>query len=160
MMKLYVKDYLPLIYVYLLTSFITFGLFYQFSFNFKQIVFSFLGIFSLIFGLLKIFRINDFVEAFSEYDFVTQKFRIYGYLFPVLEITFGISFLFQVDLLIIEILCLSLFIINSVSVTLALKKNQKFICACLGDLIKVPLSKISLFENLTMIIGIIILLLI
>jgi hypothetical protein len=118
-----------------------------------------LGIFSLIFSIVKIVRINDFVEAFSEYDFLTQKFRIYGYLFPFFELLFGITFLLLVDNLYIEIFCLILFTLNLLSVLNALSKKRKFVCACLGDLIQVPLSKVSLLENITMILGSLILIL-
>lgn len=152
-MKFSLKDYLPLIYIYLLTTFLTFSLSFFFKLTIKDLVLIFLGIFSLIFGLLKLIRLNDFVEAFSEYDFVTQKIKFYGYAFPFFELSFGIFFLLGIDSLNMEITCLVLFTLNLISVLNALTKKRKFVCACLGDLIKVPLSYVSLFENITMLVG-------
>jgi len=159
-MRVSIKEYLPLIYVYLLTIFLSIYANFLFNLNFKETVFLFLGIFLIIFSLVKIIRLKDFVEAFSEYDFITQKYKIYGYLFPFFEMFFGVVFLFRIENILLELFCISLFSLNSYSVYLALKKKRKFMCACLGDLIKVPLSKVSLFENFTMLFGIIVLLLI
>jgi len=153
-MRFKVRDYLPLIYIYLLTALLTGISFIYFVFSFKSLIFIFLGIFSVMLSLLKIIRIRDFVEAFSEYDFISQKFKIYAYIFPFLELFLGISFLLIIENILLEFLCLALFILNFYSVALALRKRRKFVCACLGDLIKLPLSYVSLIENLTMILGI------
>ena len=158
-MKVSIKNYLPLIYIYLISLILALCYNFYFQIPARNFLVVFLGIFSITFGALKIIRLNDFVEAFSEYDFISQKSRVYGYLFPFFELFFGLSFLLLIDNLLIELFCLTFFTINLFSVILALQKKQKFICACLGDLIKVPLSKVSLIENLTMIFGILFLIL-
>lgn len=153
-MRFKVRDYLPLVYIYLLTATLAVSMSVYFNSSFKNFILYFLGFFAIILSLLKLVRLQDFVEAFYEYDFVSQKFRIYAYLFPIFELIFGVSFLLLIENPYLEILCLSLFILNFYSVILALKKKRKFVCACLGDLIKVPLSYVSLIENLTMIFGV------
>jgi hypothetical protein len=158
-MKIGLSDYLPIIYIYVISITLTYVIKIFFSIDLRDSISIFLGIFSLIFAFFKIIRLRDFVEAFSEYDFITQKFRLYGYIFPFIELVFGILFLYLVDITLIELVCLLFFSINFISVLNALSKNRKFVCACLGDLIKLPLSKVSLFENLTMIFGVIYLIL-
>jgi len=154
-MKTEIKSYLPIIYIYVFSITLTYVTKIFFNFNLSDSISIFLGIFSLTFAFFKILKLRDFVEAFSEYDFFTQKFRLYGFLFPFLELLFGASFLFLLDIVWIELLCLIFFSVNFISVLNALNKDKKFVCACLGDLIKLPLSKVSLIENLTMIFGVI-----
>jgi hypothetical protein len=159
-MKFSYRSYLPIIYVYILTLFLASLVSRFFNFNlFTDQVSIFLGIFSLVFSIFKLYRLENYVEALAEYDFLTQKFKPYGYAFPFFEFTFGVMFLFRVENLSTEITCLFLFTLNLISVLNALTKKRKFVCACLGDLIKVPLSYVSLIENLTMILGVIYLIL-
>jgi len=158
-MKIKLSDYLPIIYIYVFSITLTYVIKIFLNIDLRDSISIFLGIFSLIFAFFKIIRLRDFVEAFSEYGFVTQKARFYGLVFPFLELIFGISLLFLLDIVLIELLCLLFFSLNFISVLNALNKNKKFVCACLGDLIKLPLSKVSLIENLTMIFGIIYILL-
>ena len=158
-MRFALKEYLPLIYIYIFTTVVSIFMIYLYDLDTKNSITLFLGVFSITFSILKLIRLKDFVEAFSEYDFITQKVKAYGYLFPFLEFTFGVYFLLLIDNQLLEIACLFLFTLNFISVLNALSKNRKFVCACLGDLIKVPLSKVSLFENITMILGVIYLIL-
>lgn len=158
-MRFSFRDYLPLIYIYIFTTIATVLMRLFYDLDLRNSVMVFLGIFSISFSILKLIRVRDFVEAFSEYDFITQKIKAYGYIFPFLEFTFGVYFLFLIDNLYLELACVSLFTLNLLSVLNALSKNKKFVCACLGDLIKVPLSYVSLFENITMILGVIYLIL-
>jgi hypothetical protein len=41
---------------------------------------------------------------------------------------------------------------SSIGVIISLLKKQKFQCACLGTILKVPLSNITLIEDLTMVV--------
>jgi hypothetical protein len=114
----------------------------------------FLGIFSLIFAVLKIIKLSSFVDSFVEYDFISKKLRAYAYAFPFLELLFGLTFILNFEIVWIELACLIFYTINLVSVINALLQKKKFVCACLGGLFNVPLSYVSLAENLTMLSGI------
>lgn len=153
-MKMSWKDYLPLIYIYIFSLLITLNITFYYSLVLRSSVLCFLGIFSLIFGLLKVIKLQSFVESFVEYDFISQKVKVYAYAFPFIELIFGITFLLNYEVIWIELACLFFYFINLVSVINALFQKKKFVCACLGGLFNVPLSYVSLAENLTMIGGI------
>ena len=157
-MKIGIKSYLPIIYIYFSSILSVVFLILFFSLSFREIVLYFLGIFILIFSFLKIINFKGFVDSFTEYDFISQKIKLYAYLFPFFELIFGLLFLFKIEILYLEVLCLIFFAINLVSVVNALTKKKKFVCACLGGLFEVPLSHVSLVENITMIIGVLYLL--
>ena len=148
------KDYLPLIYVYIFSLLITLNVTFYYSFLFRESVLLFLGIFSLIFGILKIIKLKSFVDSFIEYDFISKKVKAFAYAFPFIELIFAVSFLLRRELILIELACLIFYTLNLVSVIKALLQKKKFVCACLGGLFNVPLSYVSLAENLTMIGGI------
>jgi hypothetical protein len=152
-MKVNFINFLPLIYIYVLTTFFTIFLGDYLNLDLEQSISVFLGSFLIFFSVVKILRLKDFVEAFSEYDFISKNFKIYAYIFPFLELFFGIIFLLFIENIILEILCLVLFFVNLISVYLALQKKRKFLCACLADIIKLPLSYVSLIENLTLLLG-------
>lgn len=153
-MKMSWRDYLPLIYVYIFSLLITLNLTFYYSFLFRESVLFFLGIFSLIFGILKIIKLTSFVDSFIEYDFISKKIKAYAYAFPFIELIFAVSFLLRHELILIELICLIFYSLNLIGVINALLQKKKFVCACLGGLFNVPLSYVSLAENLTMIGGI------
>lgn len=158
-MKISIKSYLPIIYIYLSSILSVFFLNWFFMLTFREIILYFLGIFILIFSFLKIINIKGFVQNLIEYDFISRRFKIYAYLFPFFELFFGILFLLKIEILYLEVLCLVFFTLNLVSVINALRKKKQFVCACLGGLFEIPLSYVSLIENVTMIVGVLFLLL-
>jgi len=157
-MKTEIKSYLPIIYIYFSTFLSVFFLESFFNLSTREVIQYFLGISVLIFAFFKIYNFKGFVKNFIEYDFISQKIKVYAYLFPFFELFFGLLFLLKIEILYLEFLCLALFSLNTFSIFNALSKKKQFACACLGGLFELPLSRVSLIENLTMIFGIIYLL--
>lgn len=147
--------YLPVFYVYIFSILISLNIVFFYDLNLRSAVLYFLGFFSLTFGCLKIFNLKSYLNSLLEYDFIVQRIKIYGYFFPVFEIIFGLLFILQIEILWVEYLCLSLFLLNTVVIANALEKRRHFTCACMGGLFNLPLSTVSLAESLTMVIGII-----
>lgn len=154
-MKMSWKDYLPVFYIYVFSFLITLNLTFYYTLVFRHSILYFLGFFSIIFAVLKIINLKGFVESFAEYDFISKKFIYYAYAFPFIELIFGIFFVLLRENIFLTAFCFIFYTLNLVSVLLALLKKQKFVCACLGGLFNVPLSYVSLLENLTMLGGVI-----
>lgn len=157
-MNISLKDYLPIIYIYLFSFLVTLNLTFYNDYLLRNSLLVFLGTFSLTFAGLKFYNFKGFLNSFVEYDFVSKKFIFYAYIFPIFELIFGVLFLFQFENFYLEVLCLIFFSINFISVMNALLKKQKYMCACLGGMFNVPLSYVSLIENITMISGVLFLL--
>jgi len=123
----------------------------------------YMGIFFIIFSLFKMPDWKGFVNAFSTYDIVAKHVKFYGHIYPLIELSLGVLFIvnyYQAFYLTqIAIFTLIIMVIGSIGVGLKLLKREKFQCACLGTWINVPLTKVTLLENILMAIMAIILLL-
>ena len=115
----------------------------------------FMGSVFIIFGALKLVNLSKFVEIFTKYDLISQKFRVYAYLFPFIEIGIGCGLLaedpqgrFASALYIVILVLMSL---NIIGVLLSQASGQKLRCGCLGAFFHIPLSYVSLSENALMI---------
>lgn len=111
---------------------------------------TYMGIFFLVFSFMKVLDWKGFVDAFSNYDLISKNIRLYGWVYPGIEIVLGILFL--TNSFIIYAAWVTLFImgIGAIGVTIKLLKKEKFQCACLGTKINVPLTKVTLLEDILM----------
>jgi len=117
----------------------------------------YMGIFFIIFSLFKAIDWKGFIVAFKEYDIPAKLIPGYSAVYPAIEFLIGVLFIINFyvgDFFIIPIAWITLIImgIGAVGVSIKLSKNEKFQCACLGTKIKVPLTKVTLLENILMVI--------
>jgi hypothetical protein len=47
----------------------------------------------MVFGGTKLINVSGFVASFRQYDVVTKKFPIYGYIYPALEFALGTAYI-------------------------------------------------------------------
>lgn len=71
-------------------------------------------------------------------------------IYPFLEITLGIAYLFNLYPIVTNIATLILMTVSSIGVAQELSKNKTIICACLGTVFKIPMTYVTLFEDLLM----------
>ena len=144
-------DYLPLI-VILVVAFIA-GCALAMKdhlFVWKIAFMNFMGFFFIQLSILKFFDIQGFVEGFSMYDIPTQRFKPYGYLYPFIELFLGLLYLTHWAPHLTYILTIIVMSVSAMGVFQAITKKREISCACLGTVIKVPLTTVSLIENLGM----------
>jgi hypothetical protein len=110
----------------------------------------FMGLFFLVFGSFKIINIQNFVTAYSRYDVIAKRSRLYAYIYPFLELTLALSYLLNFNPVTTNIATLILMSVSSVGVIRVLIKNDIIMCACLGTIIKLPVTKITLVEDIGM----------
>lgn len=108
--------------------------------------------FFLVFSSFKFLDLPGFASGYARYDLLAKHWLPYGYIYPFIELALGILFLtqrFETPTLIATIIVMGF---SSIGVMVSLFKKQQFQCACLGTLIKVPLSNVTLIEDLLMVI--------
>ncbi|HEV2601039.1 MAG TPA: MauE/DoxX family redox-associated membrane protein [Candidatus Babeliales bacterium] len=141
------KNFLPLIII--ISSIILFTvakqLFYGFDVN--NAMLDCMAGFFIIFSLFKISNLRKFADAYSMYDIIAQRSRAYAYLYPFIELSLGISYLFHFQLPLINWITLFLMTINSIGVIRALTQNNPITCACLGAVFKIPMTYVTLAED-------------
>ena len=112
----------------------------------------YMGIFFIIFSLMKMPDWKGFVKAFSQYDLIAKNVKFYGWVYPAIE--FGLGILYLTNTFIPFAAWITVFVlgIGAVGVGKNMLTKNKVQCACLGTKIKVPLTKVTLLENLLMVI--------
>lgn len=111
----------------------------------------FMAGFFLVFGFFKLLDLRGFVDAYVTYDLLAARWRGYGFAYPFLELGLGFAFLFQFWVTPALILSIILMGFGSLGVIKALRRKQKIRCACLGTVLKLPMSTVTLVEDLGMV---------
>lgn len=145
------KQYQPLIVIFLLIIGVTalLGVLRD-NFYLALTLADFMAAFFLIFGSFKVMRLEAFAEAYSKYDIIAAKSRRYALMYPFIEIGLGLAYLFSFHLPIINWVTLVLMLVNSIGVIISLRKKNKIMCACMGTVFRVPMSWVTLAEDLLM----------
>lgn len=110
----------------------------------------FMGFFFLVFGGFKTLNLSGFADAYAEYDLLGKRSRTYGLLYPFIELGLAILFLTGVLPIITSTLTLVLMLFSALGVYLKLRKKEEVPCACLGVVFKVPMTWVTLGEDLLM----------
>jgi hypothetical protein len=110
----------------------------------------FMGFFLVMFSMFKFFDMEGFADGFQMYDLAAQRARAYAYVYPFLELGLGLGYLARFEPTAIYIATIALMLFGSLGVFNALRKGLDLECACMGTVLKVPLSTVALVEDLGM----------
>ncbi|MFI5241024.1 MAG: heavy metal-binding domain-containing protein [Microgenomates group bacterium] len=143
------KTYQPLIIIISLISFVSLV---SSGLDFKLFLMNFMSGFFLVFSGFKLLDLNGFAQGYSTYDLIARKFYHYGFIYPFIELFFGISYLLGYNYSWINFAVIIVMGISGLGVLESIMKKRKFQCACLGTIIKVPLSEITLIEDFGMVV--------
>jgi uncharacterized membrane protein YphA (DoxX/SURF4 family) len=147
------KTYKPLItlfvFIILVSAFfqISVGKFELYKFMNHLMAGFFIGL-----SFFKFLDLNAFSESFSSYDPLVQKWPGYGKIYPLIELTLGLLFVSGKFLLFANIFTILILSLTTYGVYLRLQSKSKFQCACLGTTFNIPLSNVTIVENLAMIV--------
>ena len=111
----------------------------------------FMGGFFIAFSFFKFLDVKAFANSFAMYDPIAAKIKGYGLIYPYIELGLGLLFLLQIDPLISNTLTIVILGITSIGVLQSILNKQKIQCACLGTVFNLPMTKVTLIENGTMI---------
>jgi hypothetical protein len=110
-----------------------------------------MGTILILFGFLKIVSLHNFVDIFSKYDIITKNFKFYGYVYPFIELGLGYNLLNNISLNKTFISIIIIMSLNLSGTLISIYNKTNLRCGCLGSLFHIPLSYISLSENIFMI---------
>ncbi len=144
------KNFLPLIIIFSLI--IAFTIIMQIinGFNIHAAMYDFMGAFFVVFGFFKIINLSRFAEAYSMYDIIAKRSTIYAHIYPFFELILGILYFTRFQLLVANWITFILMIIGSIGVALELSKGKTIVCACLGAVFKIPMTYVTLAEDVIM----------
>jgi uncharacterized membrane protein HdeD (DUF308 family) len=113
---------------------------------------AYMGLFLVVFALLKLFDPGGFARGFLRYDLVARAAgRWWAYLYPFLELALGLSYLAFFEPTETYVATIILFAVGAAGVFAGLRRGLDIDCPCMGNILKVPLSTVTLTEDLLMI---------
>jgi copper chaperone CopZ len=118
----------------------------------EAVMLNFMAGFFIVFGSFKLFDLAGFKSAFSTYDLLAPSWPTYGLIYPFLELLLGFAFLFKYQIIYALWGSIVLMGFGSLGVINALRQNKQIRCACLGTSLNLPMSTITLIEDLVMVI--------
>ena len=118
--------------------------------DFSNLKNNIMGSILIVFGILKLYDIEKFMEIFQKYDIISKNIPIYSFAYPFIEIILGICYMYSFKLNKVKLLTNLLMFISIISVSLSIIKGQTLRCGCLGAFFHIPLSYVTLSENIIM----------
>ena len=139
---------LGLIFLYVLFGavFLQLPAFSRFGF-----IMDFMGLFFIVFSFFKFLGYRSFPTSFATYDPIAKAIPIYGWIYPFLETTLGLAFLFQFEVTLALWVSLFVLSVTTFGVLQSLLNKNKIQCACLGTVLNLPMTEATLIENIVMI---------
>ena len=145
------KTYLPLLAIFSLIFVFTIAKALIITdYSSQSLMLDFMAGFFLVFGGFKAAKLRAFAEAYAMYDIIAMRSKIYAHIYPFIEIALGLAFLFRFEVIFVAWITLLLMSINSVGAYKGIRDKKVLMCACLGSVFKLPMSFVSLGEDLLM----------
>jgi cation transport ATPase len=119
-------------------------------FDFMQWMTHFMAGFFLVFSFFKLLNIRGFADSYAMYDVLAMRFKPYGYVYPFIELGLGLSYLLALQPMLTNTVTLLVMLFSSIGVIVSVAKRQKIRCACLGAVFNLPMSTITIIEDLLM----------
>lgn len=112
-----------------------------------SLIHAFMGISICALAMLKLMDVDSFAASFVKYDLVTQRWRVWGKLYPGVELLIGLGFLLNPPLPIAGWIAILIGVPGMASVIKAIYIDKLALnCACVGGNTKTPLGIISFTE--------------
>lgn len=110
----------------------------------------FMAGFFLVFSFFMLLNLTAFADAYAGYDIVAARWRAYGFAYPFVELALGAAYLTGFQPLATNAVTLGVMGVGTAGVVKSLLARRKIRCACLGSVFNLPMSYVTLTEDLLM----------
>lgn len=111
----------------------------------------FMAGFFLVFAFFKFLNIEGFATSYRMYDIVAERWKTWAYIYPFVELSLGILYLINVMPILTNSITLVVLGVSSIGVIKSNLNKRKIKCACLGDVFNLPMSTVTIVEDLSMV---------
>jgi len=110
----------------------------------------FMGGFFLVFSFFKLLDLRGFAMAYRSYDVVARALPAWGFVYPFVELALGGAYLTAWQPFAINVVTLVVMLVSAVGVLQSLIQKRAIRCACLGTVLNLPMTQVTLIEDLGM----------
>ncbi len=126
------------------------------QFPFEQFSFSlwmrhFMAGFFIVFAFFKLLNLRGFADSYQMYDVVAVRWKSWGLIYPFIELTLGLLYLLNINPLWTNVSTIVILGVSSIGVIKSNLDKRKIKCACLGDVFNLPMSTVTIIEDLSMV---------
>lgn len=107
----------------------------------------FMGGFFVAFSFFKMLDLRGFASAYRSYDLIAQALPSYGFVYPFIELTLGLSYVTGTWPMETNLVTTLVMAISLVGVVKAVLSRQSIRCACLGTMFNLPMSTVTIIED-------------
>jgi hypothetical protein len=111
----------------------------------------FMAGFFISFSYFKLINLNAFANSYAKYDIIAKLFKTWGFIYPFIELGLGIFYMLNFSPFAINIVTIVIMGISSIGVIESVVNKKKIQCACLGAVFNLPMSSITIIEDLLMV---------
>ncbi len=149
--KSWFSTYKPLILVFVYILLVTLAAEYTHGgFVAHRFMPNFMAGFFLVFSFFKLLDLAGFASSYAMYDLLAKRVYNYGFIYPFIELGLGVAYLIKINPLLTNAITLVVMLFSSMGVILAVMNKQKIRCACLGTGFNLPMTTVTIIEDLTM----------
>lgn len=119
--------------------------------QFERLMSNFMGGFFVVFSFFKVLNLKGFADTYSTYDLIAKRFKTYAYVYPFIELGLGIGYWLHLSSLWLNVATVVVMGVSSLGVIQSLMNKRVIQCACLGTVFNLPMSVVTLVEDLLMV---------
>lgn len=112
----------------------------------------FMAGFFVVFSFFKLLDLRGFVDTYRGYDLFARRSEAYAWAYPFIELGLGVAYLVNLYPVATNLVTLIVMGIGAVGVLRVLVDKRSIRCACLGTALNLPMTKVTLIENMTMVV--------
>jgi hypothetical protein len=111
----------------------------------------FMAGFFLVFSFFKLLDLDAFATAYAGYDLLAARWKGWGFVYPFVELALGMAYLTNFNPLLTNWVTLIVMGFSAIGVVRAVMSNTRIQCACLGTVFQLPMSTVTIVEDVGMV---------
>ena len=111
----------------------------------------FMAGFFIVFSFFKLLDLPAFAMAYSGYDLLAARWQGWGYVYPFVELALGVAYLVNFNPLLTNWATVLVMGFSTIGVIRAVMNKTRIQCACLGTVFKLPMSTVTIVEDVGMV---------
>lgn len=111
----------------------------------------FMAGFFLSFSFFKLLDVTAFANAYAGYDLLAARWQGWGIVYPFVELALGLAYLANFQPVLTNWATLIIMSFSAIGVIRAVRNKTRIQCACLGTVFKLPMSTVTIVEDVGMV---------